>query len=205
MVKTVSSGEGNLGQTEHRRNPRQADGRLDLDYPRFSTRRFQFRPFVLADIQRLVSLAGEHRIAATTIGIPHPYTSEFARMWILTHADSWEKGEALHWAVQGGGRRANLGVCRLESCRPASWSGGVTLLGWFRCVAQSRCNGMGESHHRVRVRAHEDAACVCPAAAATPGQRPRAFSRWNATGRACAKTDSGGRSRRGRGLLVDIK
>jgi hypothetical protein len=29
----------------------------------------------------LATLAGEHRIADPTIGVPHPYTMEFARMW----------------------------------------------------------------------------------------------------------------------------
>lgn len=73
---------------------------LGTEYPRLSTRRFQFRPFRLSDIQRLVSLAGEHRVADTAIGIPQPYTPQFARMWILTHAESWEKRDALHWAVE---------------------------------------------------------------------------------------------------------
>jgi RimJ/RimL family protein N-acetyltransferase len=68
-------------------------------YPTLATRRFEFRPFVLADIQQLVAIAGAHRIADTTIGIPHPYTPEFARMWIATHRQSWESGRALHWAA----------------------------------------------------------------------------------------------------------
>jgi hypothetical protein len=38
-------------------------------YPVLTTRRFQFRPFVLADIAQMVSIAGRHRIADTTIGV----------------------------------------------------------------------------------------------------------------------------------------
>jgi ribosomal-protein-alanine N-acetyltransferase len=68
-------------------------------YPALSTRRFQFRPFVLADIGALVALAGEHRIADTTIGVPHPYTTEFARMWISSHPAAWGERRALHWAA----------------------------------------------------------------------------------------------------------
>lgn len=86
---------------ERRPDCHEADAPPPAGYPRIATRGFHFRPFLLADIQELVSLAGEHRVAATTIGIPHPYTAEFARMWICTHADSWEKGDALHWAVHG--------------------------------------------------------------------------------------------------------
>jgi RimJ/RimL family protein N-acetyltransferase len=75
-------------------------GLPDLAYPTLATPRFQFRPFVLTDIQQLVAIAGEHRIADTTIGIPHPYTAEFARMWISTHGVSWEGRHALHWAAR---------------------------------------------------------------------------------------------------------
>jgi ribosomal-protein-alanine N-acetyltransferase len=68
-------------------------------YPTLSTRRFQFRPFVLTDIGPLAALAGQHRIADTTIGVPHPYTMEFARMWISSHSAAWEGRRALHWAA----------------------------------------------------------------------------------------------------------
>lgn len=68
-------------------------------YPTLITRRFAFRPFMLTDISALATLAGEHRIADTTIGVPHPYTMEFARMWITAHSAEWERGRALHWAA----------------------------------------------------------------------------------------------------------
>jgi len=54
---------------------------------------------VLADITPLTTLAGEHRVADTTIGVPHPYTAEFARMWISSHSGAWEGRRALHWAA----------------------------------------------------------------------------------------------------------
>lgn len=69
------------------------------DYPRLATRRFEFRPFMLSDIGRLAALAGEHRVADTTIGIPHPYTAEFARMWISSHSLAQERCLGLHWAA----------------------------------------------------------------------------------------------------------
>ncbi len=71
----------------------------DLAYPTLRTRRFQFRPFGLPDIGPLTALASEHRIADTTIGVPHPYTAEFAKMWIRSHAVAWEGRRALHWAA----------------------------------------------------------------------------------------------------------
>jgi ribosomal-protein-alanine N-acetyltransferase len=68
-------------------------------YPTLSTRRFQFRPFMLTDIGPLAALAREHRVYDTTIGVPHPFTMEFARSWISSHSVAWEDHRALHWAA----------------------------------------------------------------------------------------------------------
>jgi [ribosomal protein S5]-alanine N-acetyltransferase len=68
-------------------------------YPTLATRRFEFRPFMLSDVGRLAALAGEHRVADTTIGIPHPYTKEFARKWISSHSPPQERCLGLHWAA----------------------------------------------------------------------------------------------------------
>lgn len=68
-------------------------------YPTPVARRFQFRPFMLTDIEPLAALASEHRIADSTIGVPHPYTKEFARKWISSHSAAWEARRALHWAA----------------------------------------------------------------------------------------------------------
>lgn len=78
-------------------------------YPVLATRRFQLRPFMLSDIPRLVQIAGEHRVSQTSIGVPHPYTTEFARMWISSHSAEWKNRHALHWAAttdarEGGGQ-----------------------------------------------------------------------------------------------------
>ena len=77
-----------------------AHGSTHGDYPNLASRRCRFRAFVLADIAQLVALAGEHRVADTTIGVPHPYTAQFARMWISSHAADWQERRAIHWAVQ---------------------------------------------------------------------------------------------------------
>jgi ribosomal-protein-alanine N-acetyltransferase len=68
-------------------------------YPTLATLRFEFRPFMLSDVGRLAALAGEHRVADTTIGIPHPYTREFARKWISSHSRAQERCLGLHWAA----------------------------------------------------------------------------------------------------------
>jgi RimJ/RimL family protein N-acetyltransferase len=68
-------------------------------YPVLSSPRFRFRPFEYSDIERLSALASQHRIADSTVGIPHPYTTEFARMWIASHPVLWADYRALHWAA----------------------------------------------------------------------------------------------------------
>jgi len=41
----------------------------EVAYPVLTTRRFRFQPFVLAHIAQMVSVAGRHGIADTTIGV----------------------------------------------------------------------------------------------------------------------------------------
>ena len=84
-------------------------------YPSLSTRRFRFRPFSLADIAPFAALAGEHRIADTTIGVPHPYTAEFARMWISSHSEAWATRRALHWAALRIGENRIVGYAGLHN------------------------------------------------------------------------------------------
>jgi [ribosomal protein S5]-alanine N-acetyltransferase len=93
---------------------RSADRDTSISYPALATRRFRFRPFVFADIGRLVALAGEHRIADTSIGVPHPFTPEFARMWISSHPAEWDRRRALHWAVHGVGDNRMVGYAGLN-------------------------------------------------------------------------------------------
>jgi RimJ/RimL family protein N-acetyltransferase len=116
-----------------------------------SSRRFRFRPFTLTDIGRLADLLGELRLADTSIGIPHPYTEEFARMWISSQSAAWHGRRALHWAahevdgdriagyaglhnIDGERRQAELrfwvgrGVERRS--RAVEWSGAVVEFAW---------------------------------------------------------------------------
>jgi len=84
-------------------------------YPTLATSRFQFRPFTLADVGRLAALVGEHRIADMTIGVPHPYTAEFARLWIASHASAWERRRGLHWAALDSGDQRIVGYAGLDN------------------------------------------------------------------------------------------
>lgn len=147
-------------------------GLTGLAYPMMRSINFQFRPFVPADIRRLVALAGEHRIADTTIGIPYPYTAEFARMWISTHGESWAGRQALHWAVQkiDDDRLAGYaGLSRIDMHRGHAelrfWVGcGVERYGdateWaqtvvdfaLKCLKMRRVYALQLAHHRLSGR-----------------------------------------------------
>ena len=112
-------------------------------YPSLATRRFRIRPFALSDIRRLVSIAGEHRVSDTSIGVPHPYTTEFARMWISSHPIEWKRRQALHWAATRDGEGAEdeilgyVGLHNIDHVRRQAearfWVGsGVDRLGFAR-------------------------------------------------------------------------
>jgi ribosomal-protein-alanine N-acetyltransferase len=120
-------------------------------YAALSTRRFRFRPFTLTDVGRLAALLGELRVADASIGIPHPYTEEFARMWMSSESAAWHGRRALHWAahevdddriagyaglhnIDGERRQAELrfwvgrGVQRRTDA--VEWSGAVVEFAW---------------------------------------------------------------------------
>jgi RimJ/RimL family protein N-acetyltransferase len=51
------------------------------------------------DAAEVARLAGDRRIAATTLNIPHPYEESMALAWIGTHAERAERDEGLSLAV----------------------------------------------------------------------------------------------------------
>lgn len=105
-------------------------------YPTLRTRRFQFRPFVLTDIATLAALAGEHRIADTTIGVPHPYTMEFARTWISYHSAASQGRRALHWAAIRVGEERIVGYAGLNNIDTER--GQAELRFWVGCGVERK-------------------------------------------------------------------
>jgi RimJ/RimL family protein N-acetyltransferase len=67
--------------------------------PTVVTPRLLLRAFSLADAQEVQRLAGDKRIADTTVTIPHPYSLELARQWIGTHAQLATDAKALTFAM----------------------------------------------------------------------------------------------------------
>ncbi|MCD6327498.1 GNAT family N-acetyltransferase [bacterium] len=67
--------------------------------PTLTTERLILRPFELRDAPDVQRLAGTREIAETTINIPHPYEDGIAEAWIATHAERFENGGVVNFAI----------------------------------------------------------------------------------------------------------
>ncbi len=67
--------------------------------PTLRTERLILRPFEPADAPAVQRLAGDARIADTTLSIPHPYLDGMAEQWIGTHQERFDKGELVNFAI----------------------------------------------------------------------------------------------------------
>lgn len=67
--------------------------------PTLPTDRLILRPFTLADAPSVQRLAGDSAIADTTANIPHPYPDGVAEAWISNHAQEFEQGTAVVYAI----------------------------------------------------------------------------------------------------------
>src|SRR5258708_31039544 len=63
------------------------------------TRRLLLRSFELEDIPTIVRLAGAREIAATTTNIPHPYTEDDARSFLIHSDEDFRAGRSVSFAV----------------------------------------------------------------------------------------------------------
>ncbi|KYG62475.1 acetyltransferase [Bdellovibrio bacteriovorus] len=67
--------------------------------PTLKTDRLILRPFEISDGPRVMKLAGDPEIAATTLAVPHPYLEGMAETWISRHQENFEKGTGLQFAI----------------------------------------------------------------------------------------------------------
>lgn len=67
--------------------------------PTIETPRLRLRPFALSDAPRVQQLAGHPDVAATTAYVPHPYPDGAAEEWIGEHAENYQRGYAVQFAI----------------------------------------------------------------------------------------------------------
>lgn len=67
--------------------------------PTLHSSRLILRPYTLDDAADVQRLAGDVRIADTTLTIPHPYPDGVAETWISGHANAFENGGEITYAI----------------------------------------------------------------------------------------------------------
>ncbi len=70
-----------------------------VDQPIIVTERLVLKPFLLSDARRVQYLAGNTKVAETTLNIPHPYEDGMAESWIGTHRESFNEGKGFTYAI----------------------------------------------------------------------------------------------------------
>jgi ribosomal-protein-alanine N-acetyltransferase len=68
--------------------------------PTFTSARLLLRPFTLADVPRLVLLAGNYEVAKNTLNIPHPYGEEDARRWVQITQENYAQQTGYAFAIE---------------------------------------------------------------------------------------------------------
>jgi RimJ/RimL family protein N-acetyltransferase len=85
--------------------------------PTLTTDRLILRPFTLADAPSVQRLAGAWAVADTTANIPHPYEDGVAEAWISSHAQEFEQGTAVVFAITLRATAELVGAISLFSIR----------------------------------------------------------------------------------------
>jgi RimJ/RimL family protein N-acetyltransferase len=82
--------------------------------PTLTSERLVLRPFVAADSAAVRRLAGDRRVADTTLNIPHPYPERSAGEWIAGREVEYARGDAVSWAITDRGTGDLLGAIGLH-------------------------------------------------------------------------------------------
>lgn len=99
---------------------------MSSSLPTLETSRLRLRPFELWDALEVQRLAGDFRIADTTLRIPHPYEDGMAEAWILQQAETSLQSTEIVFAIVRKQDAALLGAVGL-----AGIGGGEAELGYW--------------------------------------------------------------------------
>ncbi|GAB3636689.1 GNAT family N-acetyltransferase [Hymenobacter arcticus] len=69
-------------------------------FPLLATPRLVLPAFALADVPRLVSLAGNYEVAKNTLNIPHPYHESDARRWVQITQENYQQQTGYAFALE---------------------------------------------------------------------------------------------------------
>ena len=87
---------------------------LPTPQPTLTTERLVLRSLVPADAPAVHRLAGDRRVADTTVNIPHPYEPGMAEAWIAGHEDEYARGAGVTFAITDRKTGALLGAVHLR-------------------------------------------------------------------------------------------
>jgi [ribosomal protein S5]-alanine N-acetyltransferase len=82
--------------------------------PILETERLLLRPLTPDDAVTVARLAGSREIAHTTISIPHPYSENQAREWIMAHTGQFATGKEIVFGVVTGEDAQLIGAVGLR-------------------------------------------------------------------------------------------
>ena len=69
------------------------------EQPTLESERLRLRPFQLSDALDVRRMAGDRRVADTTLNIPHPYEEGMAEEWITTHGPGYRQESLATFAI----------------------------------------------------------------------------------------------------------
>lgn len=64
-----------------------------------TTPHLRLRAFTLADVPRLVALAGNYEVAKNTLNIPHPYHEEDGQRWVQLTQENYQQQTGYAFAI----------------------------------------------------------------------------------------------------------
>lgn len=73
---------------------------MATNFPQLITARLRLRAFALADVPRLVTLAGNYEVAQNTLNIPHPYYERDARQWVQVTQENYAQQTGYAFAIE---------------------------------------------------------------------------------------------------------